>query len=131
MRKILWILFFSMVATVSAVSAQTDLCFKNEGLKELHTVSFTITGNKLEGVFEVSNGDVNTSAETFEFTGTKTGNLLTIRFQGTVPYERPPRATKIVWTLGKDTLKIPTFGKNYQTNKYSAYTAAYERCGEI
>lgn len=124
-------LLFCLFFAVSAASAQTDLCFKNEGLKQEHTVSFTVTGNKIEGTFEVSGYDESTSAETFEFTGTKSGNLLTIKFRGTIPYEKPPKTTKIVWTLGKTTLKIPIYGKNYETNKFSVYSATYEKCSEI
>jgi hypothetical protein len=129
--KLILGLFFLMIPAVSICRAQVDQCFENKGLKELHTVSYTLTGNRLEGTFEVSNGDGTTSAETFEFTGTKSGNLLTIKFRGTIPYELPPRARKIVWTLGKTVLKIPRYGKNYETNRFAVYTADYERCGEI
>jgi len=131
MKKFIGMLFFCLIFGVSVTIAQTDLCFKNEGLKQIHTVSFTISGNKIEGTFEVSGYEGSTSAETFEFTGTKSGNLLTIKFKGTIPYELPPRLKKIVWTLGKTSLKIPTYGKDYETNKFSAYTATYEKCGEI
>ncbi len=131
MKKIFALILFFLAFAVSAVTAQTDLCFKNEGLKKLQTVSLTLTGNKIEGTFEVSGYDESTSAETFEFTGTKSGNFLTIKFGGTIPYERPPKTTKIVWTLGKTTLKIPIYGKNYNSNKYSVYTATYKRCSEL
>jgi hypothetical protein len=130
MRKLIGTLVFCFIFAVSAVSAQVDQCFKNQGLKELHVVSFSLTGNKLKGTFEVT-GDESETAETIEFSGIKSGNLLTIKFQGKVPYELPPRTKKIVWTLTKTSLKIPTFGKDYQTNKFSAYTATYERCREI
>ncbi|HEY0458871.1 MAG TPA: hypothetical protein VGC97_06925 [Pyrinomonadaceae bacterium] len=131
MRKIIGILFFCMFFAVSAAFAQTDLCFKNEGLKQIHTVSFTVTGSKLKGTFQVSEYDEPASAETFEFTGTKTGNLLTIKFRRSVPYELPPGTKKIVWTFRKTSLKIPVYGKDYQTNKFSTYTAFYEQCSEI
>jgi hypothetical protein len=131
MKKIFAVLFFSLFLMIFTVSAQTDLCFKNDGLKVSQTVSMTVTGNKVEGTFESSGYDKSTSAETFEFTGTKSGNLLTIKFAGTVPYERVPNTKKIVWTLGRTTLKIPVFGKNYQTNKFTAYPAIYKKCREI
>lgn len=131
MKKIVVIMLFCLILGVSNASAQTDLCFKNIGLKKTETVSFTITGNKIEGTFEASGDDESTSAETFEFTGTKSGNLLTIKFKGTVPHVLPPGTKKIIWTLGRTNLKIPTYGKNYITNKYSAYTATYDKCSEI
>jgi hypothetical protein len=120
-----------MILSVSYATAQTDRCFKNEGLKQVQTVSFTVTGNKVEGTFEVSGYETSTSAETFEFAGTKSGNFLTIKFQGTIPYELPPGTKKIIWTLSKTALKIPTYGKNNQTNKFSVYTATYGKCSEI
>lgn len=131
MNKLFAAFLFCLTCGILTVSAQTDRCFKNEGLKQLQTVSFTITGSKVEGTFENSGDDDSNSAETFEFTGTRSGNLLTIKFSGTIPYELPPRTKKIVWTLGKTTLKIPTYGKNYDTNKFSSYTATYQQCTEI
>ncbi|MEP6901951.1 MAG: hypothetical protein ABJA66_09385 [Actinomycetota bacterium] len=131
MKKIFTLILYFLALAVSTVSAQTEFCFKNEGLKQVHTVSFTVTGNKIEGTFEVSGYDESTSAETFEFTGIKSGNLLTIKFSGTVPYQRAPKTSKIVWTLGKTTLKIPIYGKNYNSNKYLVYPATYEKCSEL
>jgi hypothetical protein len=131
MKKLCGILFFCLIFGVTAASAQQDLCYKNDGLKQRHVVSFTVTGNKIRGTFVISEYDDSSSAKTFEFTGTKSGNLLTVKFKGKTPYELPPRTKKIVWTLGKTSLKIPAYGKDYETNKFSAYTATYERCGEI
>jgi hypothetical protein len=128
MRKILMTLLFCLIFGIVSAEAQTDHCFKNDGLKVQQTVSFTVTKNKIEGTFESGGYDQNTSAETFEFTGTKMGNLLTIKFRGKPPYELPPGTKKISWTLGAKTLKIPTYGKNYNTGKYSTYAASYERC---
>lgn len=112
------------------VTAQTEQCFKNEGLKQVHTVRFTISGNKIKGTFVVSAYEEPTATKTVEFTGTRSGNLLTIGFRGKVPYELPPGPKKIVWTLGKTTLKITIYGKNYKTNKFSTYTATFEKCGK-
>jgi len=123
-RLILGIVFILGVGVVS-VAAQRDYCFKNDGLKVQQTVSFTVTGSKIEGTFESGGYDQNTSAETFEFTGTKRGNFLTIKFQGKPPYELAPGTRTIVWTLGARSLKIPMYGKNYNTGKYSSYAAIF------
>ena len=89
----------------------------------------TITGNKIEGTFESGGYDETTSMETFDFTGTKAGNLLTIKFNaGKPPYEVARGTKKIVWTLGAKTLKVPIYGKNYDTNKYSTYSAGFDQC---
>lgn len=117
--------------SVSTTFAQRDYCFKNDGLKNQQTVSFTLTGSKLAGTFESGGYDTSTSSETFEFTGRKAGSVLTIKFAGKPPYELPPGTKTITWTLGAKSLTIPTFGKNYNTRKYSTYRAIYNRCKEI
>src|SRR5437660_8917217 len=106
MKRAPCILIFCFAFAVISVAAQTDRCFKNDGLKVRQTVSFTNTKNKIEGTFESGGYDKNTSAETFNFTGTKSGNLLTVKFGGKAPYELPPHTRSIVWTLGTRTLKI-------------------------
>ena len=128
MKKALGVILFCLCFAVVSASAQKEYCFQNDGLKVQQIVSLTITGNKIEGTFESGSYDEGTSAETFEFTGRKTGNLLTIKFAGKPPYESAPGTKRIVWTLGAKVLKIPTFGKNYNTGKYSTYVAIYEKC---
>ena len=128
MKKTIGAILFCLCFAVISASAQKNYCFQNDGLKVQERVSFTIKGNKIEGTLESSGYDENTSAETFDFTGTKSGNHLIIKFEGKPPYELPTGTRKIVWTLGAKTLKIPTYGKNYNTNKYSTYTASYDRC---
>jgi nitrate reductase NapE component len=130
MKQLVGVLFLGLVFGVTSASAQKDYCFENKGLKNQDRVSLTITGSKVEGTFEVMGYEESTSAETFEFTGTKSGNIFTIKFAGTVPYERAPGTKRkpIVWTLYKTTLKIPIYGKNYNTGKYSVYSASYTKC---
>lgn len=123
---------FCLIFGVVAASAQKDYCFENDGLKSKQIVSFTLlTGNKIEGAFESGGYDEDASMETFNFTGSKTGNLLKVKFAGKPPYELPPGTKKIVWTLGAKNLKITTYGKNYNTGKFSSYAASYSRCKEI
>ena len=129
MKKIIAILICALVLSVSLTSAQTRLCFENQGLKEISRISFELKGNKIvEGYFETIGYDADTSAQAFEFTGIKSGNQLTIKFARAIPYERPPKAKTIVWTLGKNVVRVPTYGKDYRTNKFEAYTAEYEPC---
>lgn len=131
MRKVFAAFLFCLFCGVVNASAQTEQCFENDGLKLRQRATFTITGNKVEGTFESGGYDESTSAETFDFTGTRAGNLLTIKFVGgKPPYELPPGAKRIVWTLAARSLKIPTYGKNYNTGRYSAYTATYDKCKE-
>jgi hypothetical protein len=108
--------------------AGTDYCFENDGLKLQRRISFTIDGNKIEGTLESGGYEKTTSFETFDFTGTRSGQRLTIKFEGDPPYELPPGTKNIVWKLRKNVLEVPMFGKNYETNRNSAYTAKFERC---
>lgn len=130
MKKLIGILLLGLVFGVTSASAQKDYCFENKGLKNQHRVSLTITGSKVEGTFEVSGYEESTSAETFDFTGTRRGNLLMVKFEGAVPYERAPgtKHKPITWTFYKTSLRIPIYGKNYDSGKYSVYSASYTKC---
>src|SRR4051794_40976508 len=97
-RLILILIFLCSGVTNDA--PKSEYCFQNDGLKLQQKIYFTLTGDKIEGTFESGSYDENTSAETFEFTGIKTGNSLAIKFRGSkAPYETPPRAKRIIWTL--------------------------------
>jgi hypothetical protein len=123
-------IFLLFSATASAL-AQRDYCFKNDGLKVTQTISFTVTGHKVEGTMESGGYQDSTSAETFEFTGRRAGNMITVKFAGKPPYQLPSRTRTITWTLGSRSLRVPMFGKNYVSNKWSAYTAKFDRCKEL
>jgi hypothetical protein len=129
MRRRLVLSFLCLLACSAPLArAGTEYCFQNHGLKLQQTVSFTIDGDKIEGTFESGGYDKNTSAETFDFTGTRAGQQLTIKFAGNPPYELPSGTKTIIWKLSKDALEIPMFGSTHQTNRSSAYTAKFERC---
>lgn len=119
------------LGSATAAVAQRDYCFKNDGLKVKQTASFTLTGSTLEGTFVTGGYDDGTADQTSEFAGTKRGNILTIRFHGKVPYNVSPGTRSISWTLKSRSLIIPMYGKNYNTGKYSGYSATFERCKEI
>ncbi len=116
--------------SVTQAKAQKDFCFEKKGREFQQRVSMTIMGKKIEGTFESGGYQSDTSMETFDFTGTKNGGVLNIKFDSRPPYELPPGTKKIVWTLGATTLKIPTYGKNFYTKKSSNYEAAFGVCQE-
>ncbi len=127
MQKILGTLILTLFIAFGSALAQTDYCFANDGLKGATNILFVLTGNKIsEGEFQPP-GDEGTSGEIYHFTGTKAGNILKIKFDHTVP-EGLQKVKKIAWVLGKKSLKVPTYGKNYETNKWSIYPAIYEKC---
>ena len=128
-QKILGALVLTLFIVVGSASAQTEYCFANEGLKGTTNILFVLTGHKItEGEFQPPS-DEGTSGEIYHFTGTKAGHILTIKFDHTIP-EGLRKVKKVTWTLGKTSLKIPTYGKNYDTNKYGIYLATYEKCKE-
>lgn len=127
MKKFIGVIVFCLTCAVVSASAQKEYCFENKGLKVQQNVTMSVTGNKIEGTME-SGGYETGNMETFDFTGTKAGSVLTVKFVGTVPYERAPGTKKIVWTFSPTSLKIPMYGKNYNTNKYSVYTASFGKC---
>lgn len=128
MRQILVILVFIAVCAITSVAAQTEYCFKNEGLKGEATISSTLSGNKItDGEYESASYDSNTSAETYHFTGTKTGNTLTIKYARAIPAEFA-NIRKFTWTLGRSSLKVRLSGKNCNTNKWGVCAAAFDKC---
>lgn len=130
-------LLLIVLLSSSFTLAQTKRrCFVNEGLKDRHTVELTITAAKVSGVYTVEKGYDENAAEKYNFTGTtRDGSHLQIKFEGkATPYELPPGDRDIVWTLVRrgrvEMLKIRTYGKNYETNKFAAYVMELEPCHE-
>lgn len=130
-------LFLIALLSFSSAPAQTKRrCFVNGGLKDKHTVELTISGAKVSGVYTVEKDYDENAAEKYQFTGTtRDGSHLQIKFEGKVAaYEIPPGDRSIVWTLTRrgraEVLKIRTYGKNYETNKYAAYVMELEPCHE-
>ena len=130
MRPPLVLSFLALLAcSAPLASAGTDYCFEHKGLEFQQRASFTINGNQIEGTFESGGYKKTTSFETFEFTGTRAGRRLTIKFPDTpLPPELPTGTTTMVWKLNKEALEIPMFGKTRRTKHASAYTAKFKRC---
>ncbi len=127
MKKSIITLFFVLFIGAISASAQTKYCFQNDGLKAKTTLSFTVSANKIsDGVYEFSPYEDGGSPPIASFSGTKSGNILTIKFDGKVPDEFS-KIKIIKWTLGKS-LKVQFYGKNYQTNKFSVYSATFTKC---
>ena len=129
--KIFLMLILSGAWVVSAHAQQ--MCFRNEGLKENHIVRFEIDGNSFAGSYLIEPYDEPENARTFNFTGTKKGGLLTVRFADKIPPGVAVSKTKsLIWTLDKtiddDILFINFYGKNYETNKNAFYSAEFLPC---
>lgn len=130
MKKLV-ILTILILSGAVIVSAQTKKCFKNNGLKDGHTVYLTLNGSQLSGEFIVMR-DYQTE-EIYNFSGTNLNNNLSIIFaDDKTPYQLPPKAKKGAWILknsgSAESLQIKIYGRNYDTNKWSTYLATYEPC---
>ncbi len=125
---------FAFVAGILAVcdalsaSGSAAYCFANDGLKSRQVVSFKVRNNQISGGRFITEQYEDESKKVSHFSGSKTGTVLVIEFKGKPPYARAPKTDVLVWKMEKQTLKIPMYGKNYETNKYSAYDAIFGAC---
>lgn len=119
-----------MALTLSALEAKKPeaLCYTNEGLKEKQTIRFEVANNVITKGKFVRESYEEEAPKTSTFTGSKTGTVLVIEFKGKAPYPTPPKSNTIVWKTGKKGLVVPMYGKNYETNKWSAYDAVFAAC---
>lgn len=128
MKLIILFMGIYLFIGIGQAFAATEYCFENEGLKGTTLITFAISGNKVtDGEFSFSEYDSQTSSDTYHFKGTKTGNTLIIKFNQTVP-QTFSHINKLIWTLGTKTLKVQLYGKNYETNKWSVYSATFSKC---
>lgn len=107
-------------------------CFQNDTLQGKNSVAFDTNGDKVSGTFSVDKGDEN-AAKTYEFTGIRAGNILSVKFDRIkFPDVAPSEMKSLNWTLVKvgdqEVLRIKFYGKNYETNKYADYFADFESC---
>lgn len=116
----------SLVAT--GVAAEDRYCFENDGLKYKDTVRFRVHANRISGGQFIRAPYDGGGEKTLKFTGTKTGTVLTIEPKGKLVYEKAKGEDIIMWSLKKQTLSIPMYGKNHTAGKYSNYDAVFAKC---
>lgn len=122
-----------LLGAASLASGQTmSKCFSSEWLQGRRTINLEINGNRVSGTFAVTGGETASDA-TYNFSGTMSGNALTVAFANNkLPDVAPSEMKSLVWTLvqrgGKESLRIKFYGKNYQTNKYEDSFAYFESC---
>ena len=124
MKILQFILMFTCAAGVFA-QPQTK-CFRNDGLRDNHTVRFAADGGDVAGSYFVEPDGNAEQAQVFDFSGTRGGNTLTVNFAGEAPPGVAPSKTKSsIWTLAQsakgELLRIKFYGKNYKTNAYANY----------
>lgn len=127
------LLLLILICAAGVFAQSQTKCFRNDGLRDNHIVRFEADGSDVAGSYFVeTNGDAE-QTQTFDFSGTRSGNTLTVKFAGDSPSGVAPSKTKsLIWTLaqsaGGEILRIKFYGKNYETNKYADYTADFVSC---
>jgi hypothetical protein len=125
-------LTFLILTLASFAFAQGESkCFQNQSLQGANSVTFEANGNKIAGTFAVENDSG--SSKTYEFTGARAGDVLTVKFyKNQLPDVAPSVLKSLIWMLstkeGEEILRIKFYGKNYDTNKYADYIAEFEPC---
>ena len=132
MRQLLCLIVstWGLLVTTLALGEPASRCFKNIGLRDTYTISFTIAADKVSGVFAVED-DAGTKKD-YPFTGSLHNKRLTVNFPGKSLPAILAKKRPIIWELrpgaGSEALRIPIYGQNYQTKKFSTYDITLEHC---
>lgn len=135
MKKV-WVIYLLCIlsgAHQSASGQTMSKCFRADWLQGERVVKLAIEGNSVTGTFSVGDGGGAAPSKTYNFSGTRRGNLLSVVFEDNkLPEVAPSEMKSLVWTLvqarGKESLRIKFSGKNYETNKHQENFADFESC---
>lgn len=128
------LIFIVTLAFAADVLAQPQTqCFRNDGLRDNHIVRFEVDGSDVAGSYFVEPDGDTEQTQTYDFSGTRTGNTLNVKFSAqTPPGIAPSRKQSPTWTLassgGKESLQIRFYGQNYETNEFAYYSSEFEPC---
>ena len=127
----LFIAALFLSCALSAFGGIEELCFKNAGLKDEETVLLKIDESRVTGTYKIMRDYSPDTVETFDFSGTRVGETLKVKFKGNkLP---SPNMKSLNWVLDDDgsklTLRIKFNGKNYETNKFEDMVVEFEACG--
>ena len=120
-----------MILTCGAiVSAQPQSnCFQFGGLKDKHAFRFQADGGDVAGSYSVERDYDAEQTETYDFSGTRTGNNLSVKFSTYAKLQTHPFEIKsAILTLAKsgeaEILKVKFYGKG----KSAVYSMDLESC---
>lgn len=122
----------AFVLLSSSLAFGQSKCFENNGLKDGHSIEMTISGKSVTGSFGIAPDYDTDRIKRYDFTGTVSGTVLTVRFSDQTPDALPPTPANKRWTIVRsasgEKLRVMLFGKNYITNKWGNYTVDYTSC---
>lgn len=127
--NIYFLAVFCLSVLVFSTAAQAQQkCFSNTGLKDGHEIHYTVTGKTISGEFRVARDFDAANAEIYPFKGTVSGTTLSVKFAGEAPDPLPASPATKRWVIVGSVLRVTLYGKNYNTNRWSNYTADYKPC---
>jgi len=122
----------TIVFLCSSIAFSQSKCFENNGLKDAHSIEFSIKGKVVTGSFGIAPDYDEDRVKRHDFTGTISGSLVSVKFPDQTPDALPASPATKRWTLIRTTtgekLRVTLYGKNYNTNKWSNYTVDYRSC---
>lgn len=125
--------FLILTLTNFAFAQVGSKCFQADVRYGGHSVTFKTNGKKISGTFTVESNEEE-MVKTYEFTGTRAGNVLKVKFgENELPDLTPFFELKSLnWTLSKiarkEILRIKIYGKNYEIDEYEDHLVDFEPC---
>lgn len=128
--KYLLICGISLSLAALVLSESESKCFQSDALQGKRSVVFKIEGDQVNGTFSV---EMEGEEASYDFTGTRSGNTLQVKFvRDKRPNLAPSEMKDLDWKLmtidDSEVLRIKLYGKNYETNKYADFFADFESC---
>jgi len=128
--KYLIICSVSLSLATVVLSESESKCFQADALQGKRSVVFKLDGNQFNGTFSIEEEG---EAASYDFTGTRSGDTLRVKFAGDkrpdlAPSEMKDLDWKLVMKGDSEVLRIKLYGKNHETNKYADYFADFESC---
>jgi hypothetical protein len=116
-----------LFAGAGVALAQREYCFKNDGLDNVSTLRFKVTGKRFTGNYTSAPHGDDSPLTPVRFTGTLSGKVMNVKFGAPIPDEFTHMKT-IRWTRAGDVLRVPMYGKNYFRDKWGVFPATFEGC---
>lgn len=132
MKPIRFSIIFSIILLGGTLAFGQSKCFENNGLKDAHSIEFSINGKNVTGSFGIAPDYDGDRVKRYDFSGTISGSMVTVKFADQTPDALPASPAAKTWTLvrtaGAERLRVMLYGKNYNTNKWGNYTVDYRSC---
>ena len=103
-------------------------CFSNGALKDNFILRFQTEAEKVTGTFTIERGYGADGTEEHEFSGTKAGDVLSVKFDKTLPEEDGAKISRMEMTIRQAGDEQALKAKSFGADKKLLSTADYEAC---